>query len=87
MLNYEQLIRESEIIFVDGPKDGVFERKLIDNLIAMDLKQNPLIIFDDIRVWNMIKIWREIDHPKLDIISFGHWTGTGLVDWNPDNSL
>jgi len=41
----------------------------------------PLIIMDDIRVWNMLAIWRRIDRPKLDLTSFGHWTGTGLVDW------
>jgi len=22
------------------------------------------------------------DKPKLDMTSFGHWSGTGLVDWN-----
>jgi hypothetical protein len=30
---------------------------------------------------NMIGIWRGIRHPKLDLTSFGHWSGTGLVEW------
>jgi|SaaInlStandDraft_2_1057019.scaffolds.fasta_scaffold103288_2 predicted O-methyltransferase YrrM len=83
MLGHEKIIREADVIFVDGPKDGVFERKFICNLISMKLTQNPIIIFDDIRVWNMLEIWREIDQPKLDLVGFGHWTGTGLVDWCP----
>ncbi len=38
-------------------------------------------MFDDIRVWNMLEIWRGIRRPKLDLTSFGHWSGTGLVDY------
>jgi hypothetical protein len=38
-------------------------------------------MFDDIRFWNMLRIWRNVAAPKLDITSFGHWSGTGLVDW------
>jgi hypothetical protein len=39
-------------------------------------------MFDDTRVLNMIEIWRRLNRPKLDLTSFGHWSGTGLVDWN-----
>ena len=28
-----------------------------------------------------LRIWRAIARPKLDVTSFGHWTGTGLVEW------
>jgi hypothetical protein len=38
-------------------------------------------MFDDIRLWNMLRTWRTINRPKLDLTSFGHWSGTGLVDW------
>ena len=24
----------------------------------------------------------EIARPKLDLTSFGHWSGTGLVEWH-----
>jgi len=41
-----------------------------------------LVVFDDIRQWNMLKIWRDITRPKIDLTSFGHWTGTGIIDWN-----
>jgi hypothetical protein len=29
----------------------------------------------------MLRFWRELKKPKLDISSFGHWTGTGMVMW------
>jgi hypothetical protein len=41
-------------------------------------------MFDDIRLMNLLSIWRGIQRPKMDITSFGHWSGTGLVDWCPD---
>lgn len=37
--------------------------------------------FDDIRLWNMLRIWREIRLPKMDMTSFGPWCGTGLCEW------
>jgi hypothetical protein len=27
-----------------------------------------------------VDLWRRLPVPKLDITSFGHWTGTGLLD-------
>jgi len=30
----------------------------------------------------MLKIWRDIQEPKMDMTSFGNWTGTGFVEWN-----
>jgi hypothetical protein len=37
-------------------------------------------MFDDTRLPSMLKFWRELDYPKLDFTSFGHWSGTGLVE-------
>jgi len=31
---------------------------------------------------NMVGIWRRVTRPKFDITSFGHWSGSGLIDWN-----
>lgn len=44
-------------------------------------KTAPIVMFDDIRLWNMLAIWWRLDRPKLDLTSFWHWSGTGLVDW------
>jgi predicted O-methyltransferase YrrM len=78
---HRDLIQETELLFVDGPKDGVFERKLLQQLESVELDKSLLVIMDDIRFWNMLAIWQEIARPKLDLTSFGHWSGTGMVEW------
>jgi predicted O-methyltransferase YrrM len=81
MRQHVALFQSADIIFADGPKDGQFERVLLNQLAGIDLPKKPLLVLDDIRVWNMLAIWRGIRRPKLDITSFGHWSGTGFVDW------
>ena len=75
------LLQSAEFIFIDGPKNVVFEQKLIAAMDAIALPKRPIVMFDDVRLWNMLAIWRGIRHPKLDVTSFGHWSGTGLVHW------
>ena len=79
-----ELLASSQLIFLDGPKDGFFEKQFLKHLSEMNTIAPKVLVFDDIRTWNMLTIWREIAFPKLDLTSFGHWTGTGLVDWNPN---
>jgi predicted O-methyltransferase YrrM len=79
--SHRGLIQETELLFVDGPKDGVFERKLLQQLETVDFRKPLLVVMDDIRFWNMLAIWQDIARPKLDLTSFGHWSGTGLVEW------
>jgi len=78
---HAKLLKEADFIFVDAAKDGIQEQRLIDNFKTIQFSNSPIFLFDDIRLWNMLKIWREISMPKLDITSFGHWSGTGLVEW------
>lgn len=78
---YRTLLSEAELIFADGPKDGRFEYAFARLLDDIEFKKKPYIIFDDIRDHHMLRFWRELTRPKLDISSFGHWTGTGLVAW------
>ena len=75
------LLKNADLIFVDAAKDGVFEYRLIQQMQSVGLKPGALVIWDDIRFWCMLRLWREISRPKLDLTSFGHWSGTGLVDW------
>ena len=49
------------------------------------LKSNCIIIFDDIRFWNILPFWRKIAHPKLDLTHVGHWAGTGAIQWTNEN--
>ena len=78
---HRDLLQDADLIFVDGPKDGIFEDNWIAGIREISLPKKPLMIFDDIRVWNMLKTRREIEKPKLDMTSFGHWSGTGFVSW------
>jgi len=78
---YRPLLQDADLIFVDGPKDKKFESSFVELLATASFKRTPWLIFDDIKDWNMLKVWRDIDRPKMDITSLGHWTGTGLVHW------
>ena len=78
---HRALFEQADLMFIDLAKDGAMEQRLIDHFEMLTFQRNPLLVFDDVRLWNMLKIWRDIRRPKLDLTSFGHWTGTGLVDW------
>jgi predicted O-methyltransferase YrrM len=73
------LLESAELLFIDGPKDGRTEYRLWRMLDGLKFKPGAVAVFDDIRFPNMIPLWRSIVHPKLDMTSFGHWSGTGLV--------
>jgi len=82
---HRNVLNAANIIFLDAPKDGQFEPKFMELLKTLDKKENRLLIIDDIKVMNMVSLWFNITYPKLDLTSFGHWSGTGLVDLsNPD---
>ena len=78
---YRELLQQAELIFVDAAKDEVLEPNLLENFKTISFDVKPLIVFDDIRLWKMLKFWRNVSLPKLDLTSFGHWAGTGIVEW------
>jgi hypothetical protein len=78
---HETLFAQADLIFADGPKDGKFEPAFAALLDGVDFTHAPYVLFDDNRDRNMLGFWRELPKPKLDISSFGHWTGTGLALW------
>lgn len=73
----------AELIFIDGPKDGQFEPRITDLLVKNLNGRSILLIYDDIRLVNMLRFWRELPLPKLDATSLGHWSGTGLAMLTP----
>ncbi|MBL7746363.1 MAG: class I SAM-dependent methyltransferase [Chitinophagaceae bacterium] len=79
---HKMLLESADIVFMDALKDGKQEYQFLDNFSRLSFKKNCLFIFDDIRLWNMLDIWYNLDKPKLDMTSFGHWSGTGLVEWS-----
>ncbi len=80
---HRDLLRSASLIFIDAAKDGEQESRFLELLRAVDYEAPPVVVFDDIRQWKMLAIWRAIELPKLDLTSFGHWSGTGLVDFGP----
>lgn len=81
---YRNLLEKADLIFIDGPHDGATESRIMENLRKIDFRSQPLLVFDDIRLWDLLKFWRELRLPKLDITSFGHWSGTGIAEWIPE---
>ncbi|WP_165550018.1 class I SAM-dependent methyltransferase [Kribbella speibonae] len=83
---YADLLRTADLIFIDGPKDGQFESGLMSGLGRLGLAAGTPLVFDDIRLWNMLHFWHTLDLPKLDLTGFGHFTGTGLALWQEQHS-
>jgi predicted O-methyltransferase YrrM len=79
---HRETLRDADLIFADAAKDGTQERVFLQRFDEVGFTHAPIVVFDDIRVMNMLQIWRDIRRPKLDITSFGHWSGTGLVDYS-----
>lgn len=77
---FEEICGMVDFLFLDGPKDGEFEYKILKLISTMKQSKAKYLFIDDIKFENMIPLWRSIDSPKLDITSFGHWSGSGLVD-------
>ena len=84
---YRALFESADFIFVDGPKDGVTEARMLANLATLDLAEHTILFFDDICVMNMVDTWRRVSRPKFDITSLGHWSGSGLIDWNGQSAV
>ena len=74
------VLKGAGLVFIDGPKDGLFERTLLDALIPLLHGTGAVLVLDDIRLVPMLQIWRDIKLPKMDVTSLGHWSGTGLVE-------
>lgn len=76
----KDLLNSADIIFMDGPKDNVFEYKFLNLLSSISKKSLRILVIDDIKFKDMLPLWHCIKSPKIDLTSFGHWSGTGLVD-------
>ena len=75
-----EILNGADLIFMDAPKDNVFEYVMAKQFKKLKNKKKKILIIDDILFVNMIDFWRKIKSPKIDASSFGHWSGTGIVD-------
>jgi hypothetical protein len=74
-----EVLRSADLIFVDGPKDRRFEPRFT-RLLRNELEgSGKIVVFDDIRLLNMVRFWDRIDLGKFDATSLGHWSGTGII--------
>jgi predicted O-methyltransferase YrrM len=79
LMRHADLVQAADLIFVDAAKDGVMEERLLKLLCDMPFANRAVVVFDDIRLYNMLATWRRIASPKIDLTCFGHFTGTGVI--------
>lgn len=80
-------ISKSKLIVLDiDPHDGVEEQVIIDKLQDSGFK--GLLVLDDIHLnGDMESFWESISLPKLDVTKYGHWSGTGIVNFDCEEYL
>jgi len=78
---HAQTLRDADFLFIDAKHNGTQERAFLRAFEEIGFARDPVVAFDDIRLWKLLAVWRDITRPKLDLTSFGHWSGTGLVDY------
>jgi predicted O-methyltransferase YrrM len=74
-----ETLRAADLVFIDGPKDGSWEQSAVPRLLADLTDRRRLVVFDDVRLVEMVQVWRDLPYAKLDVTSLGHWSGTGLL--------
>jgi predicted O-methyltransferase YrrM len=74
-----ETLQAADLIFVDGPKDGQWEEEFCQAVLPRLTDRRRLVVFDDIKLMEMVQVWRDLPFAKLDATSFGHWSGTGFM--------
>jgi hypothetical protein len=80
-LEHKNIFLNSDLILLDASKDGDFENSFLAYLSELKFSSKKrYLLIDDIRYFSMHRVWNNILSEKIDITSFGHWAGTGIVD-------
>lgn len=80
-MKYIDIFLKSSFIYLDIAHDGIWETILLESLINKNYK--GLVMMDDINDFpEMKKIWNNISIKKIDLTQYGHWSGTGLLDFS-----
>lgn len=78
---YLGIILKSPLIYLDIAHDGIWENILFELLIKYNYK--GIMILDDIHEFpELKKFWNNISIKKIDLTKYGHWSGTGLIDFS-----
>lgn len=75
-------IEQADIIYIDPLNDHLMTQKLCQLFDTLSFNKMPVVVLNEIRTLPMLRVWRKLSHSKLDMTSFGHWTGTGMIEWN-----
>jgi len=75
------IVKDTDLVFIDIDHTGYTEHIMIDELEKIGYK--GLVILDDIKInEGMVNFWNSITQEKFDISAYGHWSGTGIVNFD-----
>lgn len=81
-LNEIDTLINTDLICLDVAHDTSTEQEVLTALKANNYK--GLLFLDDIHLSKeMDDWWNSIDLPKYDVSKYGHWSGSGLVVFDP----
>jgi predicted O-methyltransferase YrrM len=75
--------KDNLVIVLDvDPHDGIQEKQVIQALVEIGYK--GLVVCDDINLnQGMRDFWDSVSLKKHDVTKYGHWTGTGVIVFDP----
>ena len=76
---YVEVFLDADIIFLDGPKFGGFEQKILPKILNLDFKKDTIVVVDDINMKEIKILWYKLTCPRLDLTLLGHISGTGVI--------
>lgn len=83
---YEHILLKSPLIFVDiDPHNGFMELEIYNYFKSVNYQ--GILLFDDIHYFLEMKnnFWNKVeDKYKTDLTHLGHFSGTGMVIFNPN---
>lgn len=82
-INLLKQLWKAKIILVDiGLHEGPLEQEVLDSLVFGGYE--GIAVFDDIHYNEGMKVfWNNIKLKKFDVTSVGHWSGSGVVVFDP----
>lgn len=77
-----KMMKDTDFIMIDIDHTGVTERLIMEQLEKN--KYKGIVFLDDINLnEEMRKFWADIKLKKIDVTPLGHWSGSGIVIFDP----
>lgn len=83
-IKHLHLFSNTSIILLDiAPHDGYQEKIVLEGLKKNDYK--GIVICDDIDYSDAMRdFWTAVNYKKMDVTKYGHWSGTGIIVFDPN---